>query len=291
MQLNMITDIDKLRRFVAENKTDRALQMLQDAITAYPDMQNQLLTLTAKFTDIRKKENIGLIDDEEAMKFKAQINYSLLEMINEVENQSSNGSKNYPFAEVSSGETHAKQKTVFISYNHHDSAIANRLKEKLAAANIKVIIDSERMQAGEDIKEFIEKSVSETDTTISLVSATSLLSAWVAMESINTFYHEKTNTKKKFIACFISDDFFKRNFTDEALDHIDGEVKEIQNLISARMEKNRSIRDLQNELTRNTELRNNMDEIVRRLRESLCIDIRDEKLESNFNKITEAVNS
>ena len=48
------------------------------------------------------------------------------------------------------------------------------------------------------------------------------------MESINTFYHEKTNDKKKFIACYITDDFFKRNFTDDALDHIEGEIKEIQ---------------------------------------------------------------
>ncbi len=287
----MITDIDKLRRFVAENKTDRALQILQDGINAYPDLQNQLLTLAAKFADIRKKENIGLLDDSEAMKFNAQINYSLLEMIGEIEKKNSNGTGKDVDTNLLKAEAGAKQKTVFISYNHHDSAIAHRLKEKLAAVNIKVIIDSERMQAGEDIKEFIEKSVQETEITISLVSATSLLSAWVAMESINTFYHEKTNAKKKFIACFITDDFFKRNFTDDALDYIDGEVNEIQTLITARMEKNRSIRDLQNELTRNTELRNNMDEIVRRLRESLCIDIRDEKLESNFNKITEAVNS
>ena len=75
-----------------------------------------------------------------------------------------------------------------------------------------------------------------------------------------------------------------------ALDHIDGEIKQIQALITSRMEKNRSIRDLQNELTRITELRNNMDEIVRRLRESLCIDIRDEKLENNFSKITGTIN-
>ena len=85
--------------------------------------------------------------------------------------------------------------------------------------------------------------------------------------------------------------FFKRNFTDDALDHIEGEIKEIQNLITARMEKNRSIRDLQNELTRMTELRNNIDEIIRRLRESLCIDIRNGALDTNFNKILQAINN
>ncbi len=287
----MITETDKLRKLVAENKTDRALLALKEDMAAYPDMQNQLLTISAKFADICRKENTGLLDDSDVMRFKAQVNFSVLEMINQIEQQNATNRVNKPQAQALADEQTLKEKTVFISYNHHDIEIANKLKERLTAINIRVVIDSEQMQAGEDIKEFIEKSVRETATTISLVSATSLLSAWVAMESINTFYHEKTKTDKKFIACFITDDFFKRDFTDRALDHIEVEIKEIQALITARMEKNRSIRDLQNELTRMTELRNNMDEIVRRLRESLCIDIRDEKLESNFSKITTAINS
>jgi len=81
----MIADIDKLRRLIAENKMDRAMTALRDGITAYPDLQNQLLTLASKFTDIRKKENIGLIDESEAMKFHAQISFSVLELINEIE--------------------------------------------------------------------------------------------------------------------------------------------------------------------------------------------------------------
>ena len=184
-----------------------------------------------------------------------------------------------------------KNNSVFISYNHHDLETANTLKDKFMAQGIDVVIDSEKMLAGEDIKEFIEKSVAGTGTTISLISANSLLSAWVAMESVNSFYNEKTDAKKKFIACFISDDFFNRDFTDRALDHIEAEIKEIQNLITARMEKNRNIRDLQNELSRMTEMRNNMDEIVRRMRESLCIDIRGDNLENNFQKIVQAIHS
>ncbi len=285
----MITDIDKLRRFIAENKMDRVLQVLKDDIAAYPDLQNQLLTISAKFTDIRKKENIGLLDDSEAMKFNAQVSYAVLELLNEMEQQNGSAAGLNKPVQVQPEKPGKAEHNVFISYNHHDMEIANKLKEQLNAKNIQVVIDSERMQAGEDIKEFIEKCVRETGTTISLISTNSLLSAWVAMESINTFYHEKTDEKKKFIACFITDDFFKRNFTDEALDHIDGEIKEIQSLITARMEKNRSIRDLQNELTRMTELRNNMDEIIRRLRESLCIDIRGENMQTNFPKILQAI--
>lgn len=289
----MITDIDKLRRLIAENKMDRVLTRLKEEIVAYPDLQNQLFTISAKFTDIRKKENIGLIDETEAMKFHAQISFSVLELLNEIENTNTNAAPTAVTADMSVAAQPVKAvehaKSVFISYNHHDMETANKLKEKLTAQNINVIIDSESMQAGEDIKEFIEKCVRETGTTISLISKNSLLSAWVAMESINTFYHEKTDTKKKFIGCFITDNFFKRNFTDEALDHIDGEIKEIQGLVTSRMKKNRSIRDLQNELTRMTELRNNMDEIIRRLRESLCIDIREGNMETNFQKIVQAI--
>ncbi len=287
----MITDIDKLRRLIAENKMDRALQMLREEIPAYPDLQNQLLTISAKFNDLRKKENIGLLDESEAMKFHSQVSFSVLELINEIEN--SNGTSIKVNAKVPAQPETAviKEKNVFISYNHHDMETANKLKEKLSAENINVVIDSDSMLAGEDIKEFIEKCVRETGTTISLISKNSLLSAWVAMESINSFYHEKTEPKKKFIACYITDDFFKRNFTDDALDHIESEIKEIQNLVTARMEKNRSIRDLQNELTRMTELRNNMDEIIRRLRESLCVDIRNGNLNNNFQKILQAIHS
>jgi TIR domain/Effector-associated domain 11 len=287
----MITDIDKLRSFIAENKTDRALQTLKDDIKAYPDLQNMLLSIAAKFADIRNKKISGLLADGEEMRYKSEVNSSVLKLLDEIEQQNNSVTNPDKPVQVQAATNGVKAKSVFISYNHHDIEIANKLKEKLTAININVVIDSERMQAGEDIKEFIEKCVRETGTTISLISKNSLLSAWVAMESINTFYHEKTDTTKKFIACFISDDFFNRDFTDQALDHIDGEIKQIQELVTARMQKNRSIRDLQNELTRNTELRNNMDEIIRRLRESLCIDIRDEKFESNFNKIIEAVNS
>ena len=287
----MFKEIDKLRNLIAESKLDRVLQILREEIPAYPDQKNQLFTLSSTFNEYRRKENMGMLSDAEAIKNRAQLSYALLELLNDLENQNGVSETKGEPELTQRVKTSSLKKTVFISYNHHDMEIANKLKDKLTAENIQVIIDSESMQAGEDIKEFIEKCVRETDATISLISTNSLLSAWVAMESINTFYHEKTNTNKKFIACFLTDDFFNRDFTDTALDHVDGEIKKIQNLVTARMEKNRSIRDLQNELTRYTELRNNMDEIIRRLRESLCIDIRMENFESNFKKMVQAINS
>ena len=278
--------IDKLRKLVAESKTENALQILKADPVANAVIQNELIALMAKFNALRKKENIGLLGQDEAIQLHTQINFSLLELINEVEINATNIKSNIPQIP---GGLNTAVKTVFISYNHNDVAVANRVKEKLLAENIRVLIDSEQMQAGEDIKDFIERCLRETGSVILIVSKQSLLSAWVAMEAVNSFQYEKTNIQKKFIACYINNDFFDRRFADEALDHIEAEITDIQKLISARMSKNRNIRDLQNELARITELRNNIDEIIRRLREKRCIDIAGENIEQNFQAILKAI--
>ncbi len=273
----MNEEIESIRKLIAGNQTDKALGIFIKISKLNPEFKNQLLTLSSKFNDVRKKENLGLISSNDTFMAYSQINFSVLNLLSEYENNILDSS--------------LIPKTVFISYNHNDSGVANKLKEKLKANNINVTIDSESLQAGDDIKNFIEKSVRDTETTISIISKNSLLSAWVAMESINTYYQEKTEKNKKFIACYIEDDFFKRSFTDEALNLIDAELNEIETLRKLRSEKGRDTRDLNNEYTRLKELSNSLDEIIRRLRESLCIDIRDENFEKNFKKILQAIES
>lgn len=274
---------------------DKAFEALYNSTLSDPELNDQIVTLSAKFRDVSKRERLGMIDSRDSGLMHNQIIFALVEIVSEMEKRNTQVEKrNTQAAALKTAApaaipVAAGQKKVFISYNHHDAETANKLKEKLRAHHIQVIIDTEKMTAGEDISKFIEASVRDTDTTLSLVSRKSLLSSWVAMESVNTFYHAKTHSAKKFIVCYLDDDFFRRDFTDKALDSIEEEIKEIQALISSRMEKNRSIRDLQNELARMTDLRNNLDEIIRRLRESLCIDIRPEHLENNFAKIVQAI--
>lgn len=283
----MTQDLSKIKNYISNNQIERSINALLELTLSDSDVQIQLRTLLSKFKDLRRKEIMGAIKQEDIFVQDAQISSALLQVINGVENDDSH--KREADSNYLPKEKDSSASRVFISYNHNDSSVANKLKERLRTENIEVTIDSEKMVAGSDIKEFIENCIKDTQTTISLISKKSLLSAWVAMESTNTFYHEKTNRQKKFIACYIDDDFFRRDFTDMALDSIEEEITEIQQLIAGRMQKNRSIRDLQNELERMTNLRNNMDEIVRRLRESLCIDIRNDNFENNFTKIVQAI--
>lgn len=273
----MNQDIQKMQELIIKNKIDAALQTLLQLSKNDPDIYTQASLLSARFNDVRKKENLNLISTGEASTIRNQVNYALLDLINEYQ-------KN-----IVENEKESMKKTVFISYNHNDTAVANKLKEKLEAQGIAVTIDSEKMSAGEDIKAFIETCVRDTETTISIISRKSLLSAWVAMETINTYYHEKTNSSKKFIPCYIEDSFFDRNFTDDALNIVDEELRKIEMIKKDRIDKGRDTRDLNNEYTRLKELSHNIDEIVRRLRESLCIDIRNGNLEQNLPKIVQRV--
>jgi internalin A len=177
-----------------------------------------------------------------------------------------------------------KKTSVFISYNHKDKELANRIKDFLRKQEIDVTIDSEAMKSGEDIKTFIEKCVRENDVTLSLVSKNSLLSAWVAMESVLTFAGEKL-ANKKFIAVYEDDSFFDITFTDEALDVAEDRIKLISETIQNRLSKNRRIEDLQSDLSRYKELENNLPQIVGRLRNSLCIDISGNKFEAGMQKV------
>lgn len=297
-----------VRKLVAEAQTEMALKQLLKFIEGKDEqLFTQISTYNASFVQGKREQSMGLIPNSEWSQLVARTNFNILsvlekvEQIEKIENEKNGGKENPEDAmRVNTSDNQNDNRTlknknsekqtirVFISYNHNDAEIANKLKEALRNNDIEVLIDSERMNAGEDIKEFIEGCVRESDVTLSVVSRKSLMSAWVAMESVNTFYHEKTSDKR-FIACFIDAGFFKRSFTDEVLDHIDTEIDDINQTIAKRLQRNRGIADLQNELKRYRDIEHNIDEIIRRLRESLCIDIIGDNFDKNLPKIISSI--
>jgi len=182
-------------------------------------------------------------------------------------------------------------KNVFISYSHQDEAAAMRLKHLLAQNNIGVLIDTQGMNAGDKIKQFIQNSVISCDVTLSVVSSNSLKSAWVAMETLKTFYEEKLRRRTRYIACCLDGAFHNRSYVDDVRKEIRIEVDKIRTLLQARKQDPRGgkRRDLHKELSRYKDLEENIDKIVQRLKESAYIDISGGKLETEFPRILEAI--
>ncbi len=259
-----------IRNLVAADKLEQALQALSGYLGDKDvDLSNELIALQANLTKSKKTSRRHLITQEEEDRSRAKIRFAILDLLQEVEKI----------------QEESKSSMVFISYNHEDSDIARKLREALKEHGIDVWIDSETMQPGEDIKSFIERSILATDVTLSVVSNKSLLSAWVAMETIDTFYHGKFKEDKRFIACYIDDDFFKAQFRLEATQKIDAKIAEIDQLIPQYIEQKIDTNDLNSEKSRLFELRNNLGTILMRLKGSLSLDVREDQFEQSLKRL------
>lgn len=177
---------------------------------------------------------------------------------------------------------------VFISYNHKDKDTAIRVENYLTDAGLTVIRDENAMRSGEDIRKFILRCIRESGVTLSLISSNSLLSAWVGMETVLSQFESDMGTRY-FIPAYIDGSFFELDFTDKSLDEIDEKVEKLNAMMQKRLQRNRSTRDIQDELQRYKDLAHSLDEIVGRLRGMLCIDISGDAFEVGMKKITEDI--
>ena len=112
-------------------------------------------------------------------------------------------------------------KTLFISYNHKDLAFVNQLKIDLEKADIPLIIDIEHMRFGDNIQEFIERSVQESDITLSVISDNSLKSPWVMLETLETFQQENFNKVLRYIPIVIDTQFQSQVFSSKLIENIE----------------------------------------------------------------------
>jgi hypothetical protein len=177
------------------------------------------------------------------------------------------------------------KKKIFISYNHEDAAVACKVRDLLLQNKLDVTIDMDSMAAGQSIQEFIEQSIREADAVVSIVSSRSLLSTWVAMETINCFHREKWIDGKLFIGCYLTEDFFRPEFRLECTCQIDARLAAIEQLLPSYAERKIDPVDLNQEKTRLYELRNQLGHILAALKGSLCLDLRDARFEESSRSL------
>jgi len=177
----------------------------------------------------------------------------------------------------------AGRKRVFISYNHEDAATARRLRDALAASGLDVTLDVDTMEPGERIQDFIERSIRDSDVVVSIVSTRSLLSPWVAVETINTFHRRKWEGKI-FIGALLSEEFFRPECTRV----IDERLEAIEKLLPGYREKMIDPVDLNQEKSRLYDLRNNLGTILANLKGSLCLNLREEDFTATCKAIVKA---
>ena len=182
-----------------------------------------------------------------------------------------------------------KKNKIFISYNHDDNDYAQRIKNSLEAENFEVIIDEDSMKTGQKIEQFIKQCINESAVTLSIVSENSLLSAWVAMETIYSTI-EQDLRGRYFLPCKIDNIIFDRKFPDKAIDKIEQDLKEIDSIISDRISHNRGIEDLTDERTRFNRLKNELPTIIGNFKNSFCRDLSDSNYDKEIVKVIAELN-
>ena len=180
--------------------------------------------------------------------------------------------------------------SVFISYNHNDKIISEKIKNELEKAGFQVIIDVDSMKTGKKIETFIMKCIRESKCTLVIVSSNSLLSAWVALEIIYSKY-ESEQRDHYFMPCIIDSSIFDREFTSKTLNIIRNEIKDIDKIIDRRTKIDEGFEDLQDERTRLRVLQSNLPIIIGKLKNEFCIDLSKENFNNGIKKIIEDLHS
>ncbi|MBK9017422.1 MAG: toll/interleukin-1 receptor domain-containing protein [Saprospiraceae bacterium] len=251
------------------------------AMRAAMPNDNVILNLAGQWNRLQKDIAARVISPDYASLTQNQIMNNLLELAKKLLDSSASGGGGV----ANSG---GKSPTVFLSYNHKDVSAATQVKDFLRSRGIQVTIDSEAMKPGEDIAAFINKCIREADVTLSLVSSNSLLSAWVGMETINTLVGEHI-ANKKFIAVVIESAFYEISFVRTSIETINKRLAQLKEELKFRIENDLGFEDLQNERTRNNDLKNDLPKIVANLKNRLNVDIIGPNFDSGMDMVTKAI--
>lgn len=86
---------------------------------------------------------------------------------------------------------------VFISHSHHDSKLAESIKQKLLVNNIEVIEVDQKISVGDNLISSIEESIKEADGYIILLTKYYESSKWADLEQLLIFDQKFSSKKSK----------------------------------------------------------------------------------------------
>jgi hypothetical protein len=177
----------------------------------------------------------------------------------------------------------------FISYCHEDAAAVSKLRDVLCANDIDVIVDSEAMLPGERISDFIDRSIRNCDVVVSVVSDRSLVSAWVASETVLSFSRLKSDADLSFVACYLDDAWLQPEFRLHITRRIDDRLRRIESLLPDYAAQHIDSADLNEEKSRLYSLRNNLGHLLAVLKETLCLDIREARFDASSERLVASI--
>ena len=179
--------------------------------------------------------------------------------------------------------------SVFISYSSQDYKTAARIRTSLTNRGVRVTIDRHDLTG--NIDEFIQNAIRDNAYTLTIISERSLASAWVGQESMTTIYGEKFQQERKYIACYLDEDFLQDDCITRAGQSINSRIKKLESEIKKAQRLGVYPTNLENKKKRLFNLRSNLGDILERLNNDLVYDVREPKYEESIAKILAIVSA
>lgn len=289
---------ESVRSLVASGRLREALALLQGLAKADLALADEATALVAQYAELERADRRDELAVDELMRLKKRLAQRGLALLRELDSGMAAGpaSASPPIsppvapppalpatppvaASLQAQPAPARAGTLFISYNHADAQAAQALMGALQAAGMRVIIDSETMAPGGDIGGFVRRSVASSRATLCLVSERSLLSGWVAQETLLALasdeLHASGASMREFIALWLDDGFLAPQARLKLTETIDARLAELQGLRRRQEDLQLDTVDLDSDLARLHALRHGLGRILQRLRGTLALDWRE----------------
>ena len=275
------TQIDAL---IAADRLHDAVTCLLRAIPARAaSLRDEALALQAELTRRDRQRRRGEVSSDDDSVARTRLAFRVLE-INRAAPEECVDATVAPAATVSPAP-------VFISYCHVDAEPAQALCAALDASGLPVLIDREAMRAGQSIPDFVRGAIRASRATVCVVSEASLLSGWVAQETMLALLAEGLWERRRFIACYIDERFLEIGFRLAATKLIDMRLDALQALRAEHAARRIDSDDLDAEHSRLFVLRHELGRVLHRLRNSLCLDLRPLQREATLARLVEALHA
>jgi hypothetical protein len=278
-----------IENLIIKGRLDQALEKMLDFADNH--YRNSIILQMGRYNSLKNDIELGVVDDRFANTQKNQIRGAIQSIFNDMREEGliPDNPVDPPEVEENAPQNAPAIQAVFISYNHNDSDVADRIVAKLESKGIPTLLDRQDAKAGQNIKEFITESIRNSKATLFIVSNKSLLSSWVGLESVLTII-QSDFTDRQFFPCYLDDDFLvDEDFTVKAFDALQLEVDKVRQRIEERNQRNMAISSLNSKLERLKDLQNNLDRIMNYLHNVVCVDIRDARFDAGIEKVIESI--
>ncbi len=165
-----------------------------------------------------------------------------------------------------------QKKKVFISYNHQDGEIAQRIFDRLKKEGFDIFKDALTLQIGDNLEKSLKAALRETDFVISIFSSNSLISEWVGLETTETLLVERFGKKDQniFLPVLLDKEVVGEENVIRSIHLLDQNIAETEKRIRSRFGLKVPLNDLIAKYNRLIDLRNNLTNIVSRVKEHIA---------------------